>query len=137
MSRTIRNVVLFGVIAIGWAFFFVPNPLLSFLNVQQLQARLPNIVLFVLIPLALSLAFMFAAAGTLSARMILTLCVPVLGAASCLALWATGVYSDESLLGAWFYALPPILAYVVGIVIATLVLRRRQGPAGNTRTVTS
>lgn len=136
MSRIIRNVFLFCVVTLGWAFFFVPNPLFNFLNVQQLQTQLPNFVLFVLVPLVLALGFMFTVTGTLSARLILTLCVPVLGAGACLVLWAMGVYSDESLLGAWFYALPPVLAYLIGTVIAALVLRRKQAPVSNTHAAT-
>ena len=129
MNRVSRNVLLFLVVIVVWVFFFIPNPVLSFLNVQQLQARLPNVVLFVLVPLTLALVSMFAMAGALLGRIALTLCVPIFGVAACLALWAVGVYSDESLLGAWLLTLPPMAAYVVGIVIGILILRRRHIPA--------
>lgn len=137
MNFVVRNVLLFSAITLAWVFFFVPNPVLSFLNIQQLQTRLPNLVLFVLVPLVLSAVCMFAAAGALSTRMTLTLCVPLWGAATCLALWLSGVYSDEALLGAWLYGLPPILAYVVGLVIAALLLRRGKRGSGGAHTATS
>ncbi len=131
MNRIGRNVFVFALVALAWVFFFIPNPLLNFLNVQQLQVRLPNVILFAVVPIVLALVSMFGTAGTLSARIVLTLSVPVLGVAACLAFWASSIYSDESLLGAWLYALPPIAAYVVGVVIAILMLRRRHVLAGS------
>ena len=129
MNHFVRNAVLFVGVMITWVFFFIPNPILSFLNVVQLQARLPNLILFVLVPVALALLLMLVMAGSLSTRLVLTLCVPALGVAASLVLWGIGIYSDESLLGAWLYVLTPIAAYSVAAVVAILVLRRKQLPA--------
>jgi ABC-type proline/glycine betaine transport system permease subunit len=137
VNAVLRNVLVFSVVTLTWIFFFVPNSVFSFLNVQQLQTRLPNLALFVLVPLALSAVCMFAAAGTLSTRMILSVCVPPIGATTCLALWLSGIYSDEALLGAWMYSLPPIFAYIVGLVVAALLLRRGKRSPDGARTATS
>jgi hypothetical protein len=125
MNTVARNVICFVAIAAAWVFFFVPNPLLNVLNVQGLEYRLGSLGLFVLVPIALAIVSMFLTTGVVSARLALTLLVPVLGAATCWLLWLFSVYlSTEELLGAWLYCLTPIVPYIVGVLVATLLLRR-------------
>jgi hypothetical protein len=124
MSPILRNTIVFVIVTTVWAFFFVPNPLFSFLNVQGLDAWIPNLVLFGLIPFALAILCMVLTTGRLSGRVVISLVIPIVAGMLCLFLWGTGVYSDESLLGAWLYTLLPVPSYLAGIVVALLVLRR-------------
>jgi hypothetical protein len=126
MSIGLRN-LLGGFIGIlVWIFFFVPNPIFNFLNIQGLHAHIPVFVLFGLIPVALSLVVTLLLSGTETTQITISLGVPVLGAVLCLLLWGTGVYSDEGLLGAWLYSLPPVVAYLIGIVVGMWFRRSRR-----------
>jgi hypothetical protein len=58
------------------------------------------------------------------ATVAVTVGVPVLGIGACLLLWASGYYSDESLLGAWLILFPPLPAYIGGALLG-LWLRTR------------
>ena len=80
MNIGLRN-LLGGFIGIlVWIFFFVPNPIFNFLNIQGLHAHIPAFVLFGLIPLALSLVVTLLLAGTETTQITISLGIPVLGA---------------------------------------------------------
>jgi hypothetical protein len=101
------------------------------LNVQGLEYRLGSLGLFVIIPIGLGIVSMFLATGAVSARIAVTLLVPVFGAMMCLSLWLIGVYSStEELLGGWLYCLTPMVPYVIGTLMATVPLRRRRRANG-------
>src|SRR5689334_1563753 len=93
-----------------WAFFFVPNRTFHMFNVQGLGERIPIVVLFGVIPLALGalLTLILERRTLLTAAVIVG--VPLLGVVACLLFWATGYYSPEDLLGAWLNCLPAVPA---------------------------
>jgi hypothetical protein len=130
MNPIARNVISFTIVAVVWLFFFVPNPLLHMFNVQGLAERVNSLVLFGVLPLALAAISMFTTTGRVSTRIVVSLLVPVLGVATCLLLWVTGTYtSSEDFTGAWLYSLLPVVAYIVGIVVATVPRWRRHKTA--------
>src|SRR5690349_16837262 len=104
------------VAAFVWAFFFVPNGLFSFLNIQG-NERLPTFVLFVAIPTSLGVLLALALERERITTAMVTVGVPVFGIAASLTLWLTGYYSSESLLGAWLFCLWPIPAYAFGVLL--------------------
>ncbi|HZM33794.1 MAG TPA: hypothetical protein VFC18_04800 [Burkholderiales bacterium] len=116
--------------AVVWAFFFVPNGFISFLDVQG-NERLPTIVLFGVIPVSLGLLLSLVLKSGRGAAVLIAGAVPMFGIAAILALWASGYYSSEGLLGAWGYCLVPIPAYALGVVIGLLVRIRMQYTASS------
>jgi hypothetical protein len=101
-------------------FFFVPNPWLSFFEIQG-HERFPGFALFGLVPVVLAIISMFAATGRFSTRIGLTLCLPLFGYATYLLTWLTGVNSAEELMGFWLLLLPSVLVYLGGVAIAALL----------------
>jgi hypothetical protein len=124
MPKLARNSLVFLVALVLWVFFYVPNPWLHFLNVYGLDGALPTAVLYVVIPLVISVGVGVALIGDMWERICLALSIPVLGAILCLASWLLGTISDEGLMGAWLLSLPPVVPFLIGLM-AVLWLRGR------------
>jgi hypothetical protein len=130
MNTSFRNGIVCAILLVVWIFFFVPNQIFSFMNIQGLDSRMPGVVLFGAIPFAVSMSLMFLTAGRPIGRSVVSLAVPLGGVVLCLVFWWSGLYTDEDLLGAWFYSLTPLIAYGLGIVVALLILSRSRARAG-------
>ena len=101
----------------AWVFWFIPNPLFHFLNVYGLDTRLSALALFGAIPIMLGALVALLLASGLRYAVIATIALPTLGVVTCFLLWLGGHYSDEGLFGAWLISLPPIPAYVAGVLV--------------------
>jgi hypothetical protein len=104
------------VAALLWAFFFVPNGLFGFLEIQG-NERLPTFVFFAVIPASLGVFLALALKRERMTTALVTVGVPLFGIAASLTLWLIGYYSSESLLRAWLLCLWPIPAYALGVVL--------------------
>lgn len=117
MPKRVRNSLVFLLFLALWVFFYVPNRWLHFFNVYGLDSALPTAVLFVVIPLVISFGVGFGFIGELWERTCLAIGVPVLGASLCLASWGLGALSDEGLMGAWLLTLPPVIPFLIGLMV--------------------
>jgi|SRR5690242_10983963 len=112
-----RRTVLTSLAAVlVWAFFFVPNGLVSVLNIQG-NERLPIFAFFGFIPAGVGLVLSLLLKRERATAAVVTIGVPVLGITTILALWMLGYYSSEDLIGAWLSCLLPIPAYAVGVLL--------------------
>jgi len=119
MTRT-RNMVAFGLLLLAWIYFYVPNPLISFLTIND-ESEPAQDLLFLWIPIVLGAAAYLAHTASWPWRLSMSVAPPLLALTTVFLLAATGlVYGETGRLMLLLLVLP-LRAFIIALAVTALL----------------